>query len=248
MPIPIAVIGAALAGGLAGVCVTRIKDHYDGNLYNEDGYNKMGYDREGFDRNGFDREGYARDGYDAEGFDRNGLDRDGRDKQGFDQEGLDAFGRNRKGFDRTGWNEAGRDVTGHDAAYYGACASEIKERVSDAEAAISAGNYEHASLEIRLGAEQAVMCVISHTLGIGRYKRHFKSDIDACKGALDDELVGKLHTLRRTCDDQLHVNVGDINNLRVDARYIENLQNRLRFCVTTLEEALSVVEGYAASA
>ena len=248
MPIPILVIGAAFAGAAIGACITRIMDESDGYLYHEDGYDREGFDREGFDRNGFDRNGYARDGYNAEGFDRNGFDRNGRDRQGYDPDGLDMFGRNRKGFDRAGWNESGRDITGHDAAYYRACASEIKKRASKAEESIAAGDCEHASLEIRKGAEQAVMCIISHTLGIGRYKRHFESDINACKGILDNEMIGKLHALRRTCGDQLHISVGDVDGLQIDAKYIENLQSSLRFCVKTLEEVLSVVEGYAAGA
>ena len=264
MPLPLLpALGVALVGGVIGACITRMAADSDGYIYDEDGYNSLGfdksgfnrdgydregYDREGFGRDGLDREGFARDGYNAEGRDRNGFDRDGRDAQGYDREGLDALGRNRKGFNRAGWNEHGRDITGHDAGYYVANAAEIRERLSKAEKLIDAGDYEHASLDIRKGAEQAVKCVIAHTLGIGRYKRHFESDIDACKGAFEDDLIGRLHTLRRTCSDQLHVDIRDVDNLQIDVKYVDNLQSRLLFCVETLKETLAVVEGYVGSA
>ena len=92
------------------------------------------------------------------------------------------------------------------------------------------------------------MCIISHTLGVGRYKRNFEQDIDTCKGMLDDDAIGKLHTLQHTCANQLHVNVRDVEGLQIDARYVENLHGRLIFCVKTLGELLAVVEGYASGA
>ena len=260
MPIPlIPVIGAAIAGGAIGVCISKVKYQGGGFLYDADGYNNFGFDRDGFDRagydsagfdcDGFDRQGFDRTGFDREGYNANGLDRDGFDREGWDQdgynlEGFDAAGRDRKGFDRAGWNAEGRDVTGHDAGYYRANAAAIRERVKKAEELIAAGDCEHASLEIRKGAELAVNCVISHTLGIGRYKRHLESDINACKGALDDQTIGKLQNLRQVCSDQLHVNMKAVDDLKIEAKYAENLQNRLRFCAKTLEEVLAVVEGY----
>ena len=249
MPIPlIPIIGAALVGSVVGACVSRMADASEGYRYDGDGFDSQGFDKDGFDRDGYDEKGFDREGFDRSGFGRDGFNREGRDKGGFDREGLDAFGRNRKGYDRAGWNEQGRDITGHDAAYYGANAQEIRERLSKAEEFIAAKDYEHASLEIRMGAEQAVKCVVSHTLGIGRYKRHFESDIDSCKGALDNDLIGKLHTLRRTCGDQLHIDVRDVEGLQIDAKYVENLHNQLVFCMKALEEALAIVEGYAAGA
>lgn len=249
MPLPLLpIIGAAIAGGAVGMCIARIADQQDGYLYDEEGYNSLGFDKDGYNRDGFDKEGFDKEGYDREGFDKDGFDRDGRDKDGYDHEGLDAAGFNRKGYDSGGWNAEGRDVTGHDAAYYAANASEIRERLSKAEGFISAGDYEHASLEIRKGAEQAVQCVISHTLGIGRYKRHFETDINACKYVLGDELIGKLQTLRQTCGDQLHIEVKDAGSLQIDAKYIENLKSKLQFCMKALEEVLAVVEGYASGA
>lgn len=249
MPLPlIPIIGAAIAGGVVGATVARISERQEGFYYDEEGYDSLGYDREGFDRNGFDKAGFDREGFDKSGLDKNGYDRDGRDKDGFDREGLDACGRNRKGYDRAGWNESGRDVTGHDAAYYATCVDEVKGRLSKAEEFISAGDFEHASLEIRKGAEQVVSCIIAHNYGIGRYKRHFESDIDACKGVLDDNMIGKLQNLRRTCGDQLHIEVKDVDNLQIDPKYVENLQSKLNFCLKTLGEALAVVEGYATGA
>ena len=135
-------------------------------------------------------------------------------------------------------------MTGHDPAYYGACAAEVKERLAKANEFIASEDYEHASLEIRKGAELVVNCIISHTLGIGRYKRHFETDINSCRGALDDEMIGKLQNLRRTCSDQLHIEVRDIENLQIDSKYVENLKNNLQFCENTLEEALGIIEGY----
>ena len=249
MPLPlIPLFGAALVGSVIGACVARMADQSDIYQYDEEGYDSLGFDKDGFDRDGYDKEGYDKKGFGKDGFDRNGFDRNGYDKEGFDLEGLDAAGRNRKGYDRAGWNAEGRDVTGLDAAYYSTNAQEIRERLSRAEEFISADDYEHASLEIRKGAEQAVKCVISHNLGIGRYKRHFESDIDACKGALEDDLIGRLHTLRRTCGDQLHIDVRDVGGLQIDEKYVENLKSKLQFCMKTLEEALSVVEGYASGA
>jgi len=246
MPLPlIPIIGAAIAGGVVGACVARISERQEGYYFNEEGYDSLGFDREGFDREGFNKEGFDRDGFNRNGLDPSGFDRDGRDKDGYDHEGLDANGRNRKGYDLAGWNEAGRDVTGHDAAYYETCVSEIKERLSKAEGFISSGDFEHASLEIRKGAEQVVSCIIAHNYGIGRYKRHFESDIDACKGVLGDEMIGKLQNLRRICGDQLHIEVKDVSNLQIDSKYVENLQSKLSFCMKTLEEALFVIEGYA---
>lgn len=249
MPLPlIPIVGAALVGSVVGAVVAKMTDGSDVYHYDEEGYDSLGFDKDGFDRDGYNKAGYDREGFGKDGFDQNGFNRDGRDKEGYDAEGLDAFGRNRKGYDRAGWNEDGRDVTGLDAAYYGTNAQEIRERLSRAEEFISAGDYEHASLEIRIGAEQAVKCIISHTLGIGRYKRHFESDIDACRGALEDDLIGRLHTLRRTCGDQLHIDVRDVGSLQIDAKYVENLKNKLQFCMKALEETLSVVEGYASGA
>ena len=249
MPIPLLpIIGAALAGGAIGACVTKIMDDQDANRYGEDGYNIYGFDRNGLDREGYDLQGYDREGYNRSGFNRSGFNRDGRDKDGFDQKGFNEAGFNRKGYNREGWNEQGRDVTGHDAGYYADSVKEIKERLAKAEEFISSGDFEHASLEIRKGTEQAVNCVISHTLGVGRYKRHFESDIDSCKDALGSELTGKLQTLRRTCSDQLHIEVKDVKDLQIDPKYVENLQGKLEFCVKTLEETLAVVEGYAAGA
>ena len=249
MPIPLLpIIGAALAGGAIGACVTRIMDSQDANRYDEDGYNVYGFDKDGFDREGYDLEGYNSEGFDRGGFDRDGFNSDGRDKDGYDQDGFDASGFNRKGYNLAGWNEQGRDITGHDAGYYATNVEEIKERLSKAEGFISSGDFEHASLEIRKGAEQAVNCIVSHTLGVGRYRRHFESDIDACKDALGSELTGKLQTLRRTCSDQLHIEVKDVKDLQIDPKYVENLQGKLEFCVKTLEETLAVVEGYAVGA
>ena len=250
MPLPliVPVLGAAFVGSVVGAIVAKATDGSDVYVYDEEGYDSSGFDKNGFDREGFDREGYSHDGFDRSGFDRSGLNSDGLNKEGYDREGFDAFGYNRKGYNRAGWNKDGRDVTGHDAAYYGACAQEIRERLSKAEGFISAQDYEHASLEIRKGAEQAVMCIISHTLGVGRYKRNFEQDIDACKGTLDDDAIGKLHTLQHTCGNQLHVNVRDVEGLQIDAKYVENLHGRLIFCVKTLGELLAVVEGYASGA
>ena len=249
MPLPLLpIIGAALAGGVIGACITRINEINDGYRYDEDGYNSFGFDKNGFDRDGFDEEGFDCEGYDKNGLDRSGYNRDGRDKDGFDQEGYDAAGFNRKGYDRAGWNAEGRDVTGLDAAYYGANVQEVTERLSKAEGFMAEGDFEHASLEIRKGAEQVVKCIISHTLGVGRYKRHFESDIDACKGALDDDVIGRLHTLRQTCSDQLHIDMRDVGGLQIDAKYVANLQSKLLFCMKTLKEALAVVEAYASEA
>ncbi|MBR0404670.1 MAG: hypothetical protein IJI68_05655 [Eggerthellaceae bacterium] len=245
MPLPLPIIGAVLVGGVIGACIKKMTDQSDVYQYDEEGYDSLGFDKDGFDRDGYNKEGFDKEGFGRDGLNRNGFDRDGRDKEGYDLEGFDADGRNRKGYDRAGWNADGRDVTGLDAAYYATNAQEIRDRLAKAEGFISATDYEHASLEIRKGAEQVVKCVISHTLGIGRYKRHFESDIDACKGALDDDLIGRLHTLRRTCGDQLHIDVRDVDGLQIDAKYVDNLQSRLQFCIKTLEETLSVVEGYA---
>lgn len=248
MPLPLPVIGAVLVGSVIGACITKMTDQSDIYQYDEEGYDSLGFDKDGFDRDGYNKEGYDKEGYGRDGFNRNGFNRDGRDKEGYDQEGFDAAGLNRKGYDHAGWNADGRDITGLDAAHYGANAQEIRERLSKAEEFIAADDFEHASLEIRKGAEQAVKCVISHNLGIGRYKRHFESDIDACKGALEDDLIGRLHTLRRTCGDQLHIDVKDVNSLQIDAKYVENLKSKLQFCMKTLEEVLSIVEGYASRA
>lgn len=249
MPLPllVPVLGAALVGSVVGAVVAKMTDESDIYVYDEEGYDSFGFNKDGFDRDGFDREGYNHEGFDRDGFDRGGLNTDGLNREGYDQEGFDALGYNRKGYDRAGWDKDGRDVTGHDAAYYGACAQEIRERLSKADGFIAAQDYEHASLEIRKGAEQAVQCIISHTLGVGRYKRHFESDIDTCKVVLGDDVIGRLHTLRRTCGDQLHVDVRDVDGLQIDAKYVENLQSQLVFCRKTLEEVLAVVEGYATS-
>lgn len=247
MPLPllVPVLGAALAGSVVGVIVAKAADRSGVYVYDEEGYDSSGFSKDGFDRDGFDKEGYNQEGFDRDGFDRSGLNSDGLNKEGYDKEGFDASGYNRKGYNRAGWNKDGRDATGHDAAYYDACAQEIRERLTKAEGFISMQDYEHASLEIRKGAEQAVMCIISHTLGIGRYTRHFEQDIDACKGALGDDAIGKLHTLQRTCGDQLHVSVHDVKDLQIDAKYVESLHSQLVFCAKTLEEVLAVVENYA---
>ena len=249
MPIPLLpIIGAALAGAVAGASFTRLMDGQSVHRYDEDGYNSYGFDKDGYDRSGYDAAGYDRDGFDRDGFDRSGFNHDGFDRAGYDRAGIDAAGRNRKGFDRAGWNEQGKDITGHDAAFYADNVAEIKERLSKAEEFMSAGDYEHASLEIRIGAEQAVKCVVSHTLGVGRYRRHFETDIDSCKGALSDDLIGKLHMLRQTCRAQLHIDVRDVKDLQIDAKYVDNLEGKLGFCMKTLEEVLVVVEGYASGA
>ena len=172
LPLVVPVLGAAFAGSVVGAVVAKMADRGDVYVYDEEGYDSSGFDKDGFDRDGFDREGYSHAGFDKDGFDRSGLNSDGLNKEGYDQEGFDAFGYNRKGYNRAGWNEDGRDVTGHDAAYYGTCAQEIRERLSKAEGFISAQDYEHASLEIRKGAEQAVMCVICIAYGIYLLRVH----------------------------------------------------------------------------
>ena len=245
LPLVVPVLGAAIVGSIVGAVVAKTANRSDVFVYDEEGYDSSGFDKDGFNRDGFDREGFNHDGFNRDGFDRNGLNSDGLNKEGYDREGFDVSGYNRKGYNRAGWNKDGRDATGHDAAYYGTCAQEIRERLSKAENFISTRDYEHASLEIRKGAEQAVMCIISHTLGIGRYTRRFEQDIDACKSALDDDTIGKLHTLQRACGDQLHINMHDVKDLQIDEKYVENLHSRLVFCVKTLEDVLVVVESYA---
>ena len=241
--------GAVGIGSVIGV-VLKVSDFYNSHYYHRDGFNNNGFDRDGFDRdgfdaggydrdgldhNGFDRRGYSKEGFNSEGFDKRGFNREGRDKCGYDRDGFDISGRDRKGYDRNGWNEHGRDLTGHDAVFYASCASDLEKKISKAQDFVSSRDYEHAALEVRKGAELVVKCVISHTKGLELYRSHLNVDIDSCKNVLSEEMIGKLHSLRKICSGQMHI----------DEPAYENLHDQLYFCKKTLEEATAVVRQYA---
>ncbi len=196
------------------------KEGYNREGYNKDGFNISGYDKDGYNHEGYNRFGFNREGYNKLGYDKDGFNREKRDKFGYDIYGYDRNGVNKLGFYKDGYNASGMDIGKQTREYYNGECKKIEEHLNKSKARMNSNELEYASLDIRLGLEIGVRCIITHWEGDCSSEK-FQHKIITCreKDLIPNVLCDRLKEAYKICSKGQHDNEAVITSKKVYFAY-----------------------------
>ncbi|MBD5159247.1 MAG: hypothetical protein HDT23_03270 [Ruminococcus sp.] len=110
-------------------------------------------------------------------YDNNYYDEDGYNKKGYDREGYDRKGYNKKGYDRNGY-----DINSYNRSYYSQKKSEMSVLLNDANNQMKQHRIDFALMQIRIGLEKGIKCVLLHNVaGCSPDDHTLNSNLNMCR-------------------------------------------------------------------